>query len=366
MKCSVSKEVLEYAVSSAERFTGKNINLPVLGSLLLEVSKNTIGVTGTNLEYAFHTEVPAKVVSEGRVCIPARVLSQYIQSIGEEHIDLEAKGATLTLKTASRVSTINGTNPDDFPLIPKVKKIETGAIDAAALVEGLARVLPAVSLSEFKPELGGVYVKYARSECIVAATDTFRLAESRVKVARDSDVKEKAFILPAKVAQEIVRMFTSEGGEMRFTFGENQVEIKSADTTIVSRLIEGAFPEYSAIIPKTFSTSLYLPRQEFIQAVRSSSIFSSKLQDVNLQFSQKKVEVSSENTEVGLTRASIPVELAGKPLAIRFNHKFLLDGMGGIAEDEFFFGGNDANTPALIRNKSDASFTYVVMPIRLT
>ena len=153
---------------------------------------------------------------------------------------------------------------------------------------------------------------------------------------------------------------------MQFTIGEDEIKIASGDVKTFSRLIEGLIPEYSGIIPKTLGTSLYIPTKEFIQIIRSSSIFSSKLQDVKIDISQKKLEVSSENADVGLAHASIPVESRGKPVSIHFNYRFLMDGMTGITEEEFLCGANDASTPALIRNKKDATFTYVIMPIRLT
>ncbi len=365
MKAVCAKEVFEYGISLTERFTGKNINLPVLNTILIEADTRTLTVTATNLEYAVQISVPAKVQSPGKVTVPAKILTQVIQSIQEENIELEGKNETLVVKTPSREGKIIGVRSDDFPLIPKIKKTHTYSFSSLALVDGIAKILPAVSTSEFKPELNGIFFKIAPQELTLAATDTFRLAEKKIKIP-GGEAEAKTFILPGKIGQEIVRIFGDEEREVTLSLGENQIEISTGDIRILSRLIDGLFPEYSAIIPKSFSTSLFLPKNEFASAIRSSSIFSSKLQDVHLAFSQKKVEIKAENAEIGLTTISLPCELTGKPLTMNFNYRFLLDGVGGATEDELFFGANDANTPALLRNKSDASFSYVIMPIRLT
>ncbi|OGZ95891.1 MAG: DNA polymerase III subunit beta [Candidatus Sungbacteria bacterium RIFCSPHIGHO2_01_FULL_50_25] len=366
MKCVCVKEVLENAISLAERFTGKNINLPIVSTLLLEAQENTLCITATNLEYAFQISVPAQVSSRGVISVPARILQQFIQSIKEKEVHLEEKNKNLIIKTAVRDGKINGLDPDDFPIIPKIKKTEQYYIQSADFSAALERVIPAISFSEFKPELNGVFLRLSKNEYIVAATDTFRLAEKKVKTEPQQEETTKNCTLPTKISQELSKIFSSEDVKLTLSFGENQVEIKNENIKVLSRLIDGAFPEYNAIIPKTFSTSLFIPKEELINAVRSSSIFSSKLQDVHLSFSQKKLEVTSQNSELGASTAAIPTTINGKPLTMQFNHRFLLDGVSGVDEDELFFGANDPNTPALIKNKNDASFTYVVMPIRQT
>ncbi len=364
MKFTCSKDIFEYTCASCERFIGKNINLPILSSFFIETTQSTIVVTATNLEYAIQISLPAKIYSQGSVCVPARIITQYIQSIKEETIECEGKQNTLVIKTPSREGKINGMNPEDFPIIPKIKKTSSYTEASLPIIEAFGLVLPAVSTSEFKPELNGVFVSIRQGETLCAATDTFRLAEKKIKKERGRTEEKKEFILPMKIAQEIVRVFGEEDQPITFSFGENQIEITTKQVHIFSRLIEGAFPEYSAIIPKTFSTSVFLPKNEIINGVRASSIFASKLQDVEFRFSQKKLEIVSENTEIGLTKISLPIAMSGKPLTISFNHRFLLDGLLAVQEDEVFFGANEPNTPVFLRNKSDTSFTYVVMPIR--
>ena len=148
MKCVCAKDVLEYALASAERFTGKNINLPVLGSILLDVGDRGIEVTATNLESAFHTTIPAKVQSKGKLSIPAKIFYQYIQSVHEDAIELEEKNKSLVVKTQSREGKINGFNADDFPIIPKIKKTHSFSIPIHELASAIEKVISSSSLSE--------------------------------------------------------------------------------------------------------------------------------------------------------------------------------------------------------------------------
>lgn len=366
MKCTITKEVLEYGISVAERFTGKNLNLPILANVLLETDSGVLEITATNLEYAVKVTIPTKTQVRGKVSVPAKILAQYIQSIREPQIDLEEKGGNLLLSTDSREGKINGVPTDNFPLIPKIKKLQNYEIDSLALSNALEHVLPSVSTSEFKPELNGVYVRIGKNEVTLAATDTFRLAEKKMKLSSSKGEEGKSFILPWRVAQELARIFGSEEKKIEVALGENQIEISSEGIHIFSRLIDGNFPEYSAIIPKNFSSSVFLERGPIVESIRSSSIFASKLQDVNLILSQKKVDITSENSEIGKNSVSLAASLTGKPVSLSFNYRFLLDGLNGLSEEEFFFGCNEPTQPALIRNKADASFLYVIMPIRLT
>ncbi|KKU04826.1 MAG: polymerase III subunit beta protein [Parcubacteria group bacterium GW2011_GWA2_45_30] len=364
MKFICIKENLEKVLSVAERFIGKNLTLPILGNILLEHDGITLKISATNLEYAFQAEIPGKSGKPGKLCVPAKIFNPLIQSLKDEKIELEEKQMNLIVTADARRVVINGVLAEDFPLIPKIKKISTFAVDSALLQEALAKVLPAVSSSEFKPELTGVYLRVSQKEICLAATDTFRLAEKRIEM--DGKLKGDActFILPFRIAQELVRILP-QGEDVSVSLGDNQVLFEMRGIKIISRLIEGNFPEYGAIIPKEFEVSGFFPKSAFVDAVRSSSIFSSKLQDVSFHFYGKGVEISSANADVGEFKTTLNASVAGKELAVSFNYRYLLDGLTALHEEEFFFGLNGENKPSLLRNKADGSLLYVLMPIRL-
>ena len=364
MKFFCVKENIERALVIAERFTGKNLTLPILANVLLEVRGNEMSVTATNLEYGVEIKIPGRGGREGKVSVPAKVLNSLLQSLQEDKVEFEEKQGNLYIRSDLRESRINGINPEEFPLIPKIKKTASATIEAASLKDGLQKILPAVSTSEFKPELTGIYFYVTPREIRLAATDTFRLAEKTFPLKGKNEEKF-SFILPQRVALELSRAI-SAAEKVEVSMGDNQVVFETDGAKIVSRLIEGNFPEYSGIIPKTFGITSFVKRDELLRAVRSASIFSSKIQEVILRFNEEEVEISSANTEVGEHKVSIPISATGKGISISFNYRYLLDGLNSLDEEEIFVGINGENSPSLLKNKSSGSFQYVLMPIRLS
>lgn len=365
MKFSCLTSHLQRALSFAERFVGKNVTLPVLGNILMEADDSGVVVTATNLEHALEIRVPCQVHKSGKVTVPARVMSSLVSAISEEKVDLEVKQGSLVMSSDMRQSRVNGIPPDDFPLIPKIKNKVSFSVPADILSRSLARILPAVSSSDFKPELCGAFMNAQQSTLTIAATDTFRLAEEQLVIAK-GPTPPVSCIVPHRTVQEAARIFGDYGDEsVEVSVGENQILARVGPVRITSRLIEGAFPEYRAIIPTQFGISVFMAREEFLSAVRSSGIFVSKLQEVTLNFSRGIVEVASANPEVGEYRTKIKINFSGQDTRISFNYRYLLDGIQAMDEEEIFFGCTDASAPALMRNKSRAAFAYVVMPIRL-
>lgn len=366
MKFSCITSHLTRAALIAERFTGKNITLPILAHVRIDAEGNTITLTATNLEHAVEWRVPGRVARKGNVCVPAKVFSSLLQSFGDEKIEAEEERGGLRLKTQTRDGKVNGISVDDFPLVPKVKKVNTFSVDAPVLARNLMRVLPAVSASEFKPELTGVFMSAGRDAVTLAATDTFRLAECTQQLLGDREGDAASCIVPERTAQELARIFDQDEGKAMISLGENQLLAETAEGKIVSRLIEGNFPEYRAIIPARFTTSAYLKKNDLIAGIRSASIFASKLQETSIRFSSNGLEISAANPEVGDYRVVCPAAREGKEIAINFNWRYLLDGVQSLEDEELFFGCNQESSPALLRNKSHHNFSYVVMPIRLT
>ncbi|OGZ96284.1 MAG: DNA polymerase III subunit beta [Candidatus Sungbacteria bacterium RIFCSPLOWO2_02_FULL_54_10] len=366
MKFSCTKSDLERASVIAERFTGKQTALPILGHVLLAAQGNVLTLTATNLEHAVELRVPARVTKEGRASVPAKVFASVLQSLGDGEVWGEGERGNLHLRTNARESRLNGSVVDDFPLVPKVKKTATFSVDAASLARALAHVLPAVSASEFKPELSGVFFRPGKQELTLAATDTFRLAESVVPLAKNEPGAESPFIMPHRSAAELSRILDGEDGMVRIAVGDNQMSAETGGGLLTSRLIEGSFPDYKAIIPTRFATSAYLSREDVTRGVRAASIFASKLSEINVRVGQKQIEIKAANPDVGEYRTEYPASLNGKEIAMSFNWRYFLDGVTQLDDEEMFFGCNEASSPALIRNKSHGAFTYVVMPIRLT
>lgn len=363
MRFSCVKEKLERAITIAERFTAKNITLPILGNILLESRESTLLITATNLEQAVQVTIPGKGQA-GSVCVSGKIFSSLVQSLKEDTITLEEKQGNMTVKTNTRDTRINGMPTDGFPLIPKIKKISSLQLDALLLKQGFESVLPAVSSSEFKPELSGVFLSGSGKLLKLVATDTFRLAEKKLPVSEPPSGLLSC-IIPQRVAQELARIISEGEEEIEVLYGDNQILFNLKGIQVISRTIEGNFPEYGNIIPQQFETTCFLETSEFINAVRSSSIFSSKIQEVTLKFSKKQIEITASNPEIGEHKIILPGGSVGKETKVSFNYRYLLDGIGAMHEKEVFLGVNE-NAAAVVKNKNDDSLLYVLMPIRLS
>lgn len=366
MKFTCATSDFSRAVSIAERFCGRNIALPVLAQVLIEADGDTVSVTGTNLEHAAVWRTPARVSRKGRVCVPAKTLASLLQSFGDQEVTVEEDHGSLRLSTKERDGKVNGIAADEFPLVPAVKKTQSFSVHAGLLSQCLARVLPAVSASEFKPELTGVSLRAEGDTLTLAATDTFRLGECGITDKSLGSKGSVSCIIPERTAQEIMRIMDGATGKAAVSLGENQMLVECDDGKIVSRLIEGSFPDYKAIIPAQFSTSAYVKKSDLVAAIRSASIFASKLQEVTLRFSPSGLEIAAANPDVGEYRTTCAAALTGKDISMSFNWRYILDGVQALEDEEIFFGCNKESSPALLRNKSHQAYTYVVMPIRLT
>lgn len=367
MSFNCLKEKLEYAVSLSEKFTGKNTTLPVLEHILLETRPNTLFITSTNLEHAIHISINGNGEVGEKSIIPAKIFSYLLQSVKDSKIEIECRKNILYIKTPSLNAKINGYPSDEFPIIPKVIPKATFYVDTLLLAQGLEKVLPAISLSEFKPELNGIYFKITPSALYLVATDTFRLAEKIIPLAAKSEDKNYSFILPQKISQELRRvLFKTEEENTKILLGDNQILFMVNGIEVTSRLVEGNFPEYQNIIPKSFDTNCFIKKDEITQAVRASSVFSSRLNNVLLEFKPECLSISSINPELGEHNTKITTSLTGKNASVQFNHRFLLDGINALEEEELLLGVNNESTPAIIRNKSDGSFLYLIMPLKIT
>lgn len=364
MKFTCRTEYLQRALATAERFTGKNAALPILAHVLLEAEGSLLKITATNLEYAVEIRVPGEGGAPGKATVPVRILNALVQSVREEKMTFEEKRGHLEVRTPARETKINGMNPDDFPLLPRIKSSFSFRVGSAALGSGLGKVLPAVSSSEFKPALTGVFFRVTPDTLFLAATDVFRLAEKKVSLGEKPSGDASSFILPRRPAQEISRIASENDQDIVLSFAENQILAEGDGFRVVSRLVDGAFPEYDAIIPKRFDTTAHLNRTDFLIAVRGSAVFSSKLQDVRLRVEGSTLFVSSRNTDIGEYSVRVPISSSGAPSTLSFNYQYLLDGLAALDEEEVIFGAT--NDKAVLKNRNDSSFIYLLAPIRLT
>lgn len=369
MKITVLRKNLKDGLIAVERGVTDNNNLPVLKHILIKTVNNKVQLSSTNLELAVVTFVSGKIIEDGGIAVPFSTFNSIISNTDSERIDIEVKSNNLLIKTDNYEAKIQGLPESDFPIIPKITSNQNFLeIDPAILKESLNQVSVAVSYSEIRPELNGVLLDYQVNILKFAATDSFRLAEktlyeNQVKTALRESLK---VIVPIKTIQEVVRVFNNS--PVLILVGDNQILFKNDNVEIISRLIDGTYPDYEQIIPKSTETELSLNRSDLMKAIKLVSSFSGKVNDIHLKLtSEKKVlEVYSSNQYLGENNYLVPVKQKGADFSdIVFNWKYLLDGLKALNSENLVFILNGDMRPAMFKTSEDKSYFYIVMPIKI-
>lgn len=364
MKIESIREKLSDAVSRAEKIAGKNPTLPALSGLYLKAEKGTLTIRSTNLDLGMTITMPVKVTEEGHAVVPAQVLNAFLSSLSDDKtISLELKDNTLSVETKSARTTLKTLPTDDFPLVPELTDDLAFSLPAKDLALGIKSVVYAASVGSMKPELASVLITYKDGELIFAATDSFRLAEKRIKTRKIPHFKE--LLIPQKNAQEIARLFDKDGEDVSVTVGENQAAFHKEGMYLATRVIEGVFPDYRQIIPTTSTTKAILLKEDFQAALKTNLIFADAFNQLTLTLSpSKKVfEIISRNSNVGENISKPDATLEGEDLTISVNHRYLVDCFQSLPTDSVSLSFNGSNKAVLVQGVGDRSFLYLVMPM---
>lgn len=363
MKLECRVEEIKKGISQTERITGKNLTLPILNSILLIASNKSLKFRSTNLSLGVEVEIPAKIEKEGIVAVPGLVLSNIFSNLFQnENVFLEEVGGNLLIKTKKSQTKIKCHPHDDFPTIPKV----TGSIfeiEAKKLIDGIKSVYYSSSPSDIKPEISSVFIYSNEDDLIFVSTDSFRLAEKKIKIKKIEEIP--GILIPFKNISEILRVFGEITGVIKVCFNKNQISFFSDNIYLTSRVIDGIFPDYRQIIPKTAETNAVLLKQDLLNALKLSNIFSDKFNQVNLKISPKEkiFELSSINNEIGENKTYLDAAISGKDILLSFNYKYFLDCLQAITTDSVSIKLSEASRPIVISPVNDPSFTYLIMPM---
>src|SRR3989338_1388547 len=390
------QENLKQGLLLVGHVAGKNINLPILNNILIKAGAGNIRLVATNLEVGIISAVRGKIETEGSFTVNAKIISDCIGLLPNKKIGLEQKGDDLLVDCENYQSKIRGQSAEEFPLIPGVDKKNYFSAQAEEVGRAISQVIFATPLSETRLELSGVLFVFSGDCLTLAATDSYRLAEKKIKTKysashgatpnksstvhetaldKPNGQEEKKIIVPAKTLQELLRVLSvNPDGEaeatsqkIRFYISDNQILFTYGSTELVSRLIEGQYPDYQQIIPTSSKTKVIINRQELIRAVKMASLFSKTgINDVNLDFPLGKnlVVISSVSSQTGENITNLEAVVAGDENSIVVNYRYLLEGLGNIETEMVKIEVIDGNTPCLIRPEQDESYLYIIMPIK--
>ena len=363
MKAECSLESIKNAVTQAERVTGKNLTLPVLGSILILASGKSIKLRSTNLSLGVEIEIPAKVEKEGVVAVSGTIFQNIFNSMRASHtVSLEIAHGNLIVSTKNNNILVKCQPYEDFPTIP----IVTGTtinIPGKKLIEGIQSIFYSAAISDIKPEIASIYIYPEDEGLVFVATDSFRLGEKKVKVKNVADFPPS--LIPFKNITEITRIMDGITDDVRVCFSENQISLSYDGVYITSRLVNGNFPDYKQIIPKGHTTMAVVLKQDLVNALKLSNIFSDKFNQISLSLTPKKklFSFSGRNNDVGENTTTIDAALEGDEVEVNINHKYLLDCLQSIPEDSISLEFNGTSKPIIVRGVGNHSFTYLVMPM---
>ena len=367
MKFVALRSNIKEAISLIEKAVGENSNLPILKNILIEAGDGVILFTATNLEIAITHKVAGKIIEDGKVAPPLALFSSLIANIQSDRLNFESKENNLEITTDNYSAVINGLSPEDFPITPAIKESDRFIeIKGTILKEAIQQVVAAAQFSDLRPELNSVFFNFSFDSLILAATDGFRLTEKTLPTNLFATKNKETFklLIPLRTTLEAARIIKDED-EVRLIWDENQVLIKTEKTELISRLIEGSFPDYSGIIPHEFGAEVVVNREEFTSAIKLAGVFGQKNSEVKMSIhaNKKAVEIVSADQALGENSNILPAKIKGEIDEVYFNWRYLADAMKGIKTEDVFLGLQKDAGPALIRSTSDSSYFYILKPI---
>ncbi len=364
MKFVVTKEALLDGLQRIQNVVSTRSTLPVLTNALLETTETGVRLTTTDLEVAIRCEISAQVEKPGSTTLPARRLAAIVRELPSSEITIETDAKNIsTLRCGASYFKIFGLAKEEFPAFPSFKEAKTYAIKQSELKDGLRKTSYGISVDETRYVLNGILFAFKENKLTLVATDGRRLAlfDSDLEFPRSH---ERDFIVPTKAVTELQRLL-AEDGEVQISAADNLVSFELNGAQLVSKLVEGNYPNYRQVIPGEAKERITLEREAFFNSVRRVSLLSSdKTSSVRLSFTKNNLDISANTPEVGEAKESLAVTYRGRDLSIAFNPEFLMDPLRNLAEDEVHLELIDEMSPGVI--KINTPFLYVLMPMRVS
>jgi DNA polymerase-3 subunit beta len=369
MNLTIAKEQLINGLQAVQNVVSTRTTLPILSNVLLRADGNRLELTATDLDVTIACAVEASVKKPGSSTVPVKKLFGIVRELSNPEMEIEVDDKhTCSVRSGASFYKINGLGADEFPPLPKFKEDKKVVLPQEKIRGMMKKTSFAISTDESRYVLNGIFFSLKEHKLTMVATDGRRLALADEEV----DVSEKSqgeFIVPAKAVNELNRLLT-EKGDVEIKFTENQAAFtlkdeKGFSILIITKLIEGNYPNYRQVIPSEAKERVSLAREEFLHALRRAEIMTSeKSNSVKLAFSKNNLAITANSPEVGEARESLAINYKGKEMAIAFNPKYMIDPLNALSNDEVFLELIDELSPGVL--KINGPFLYVVMPMRLS
>src|SRR5919199_1245747 len=376
MKVSCLQENLAKGLSVVGRAVATRSTLPVLGNILMATDEGRLKLAATNLEIGITHWIGAKVEDDGAITVPARQLTDYVNSLPPDRIDMElnSRTQTLHLKCARYDANIKGVDASEFPIIPTIgEDVSKITIEPDLLREMVEQATFAAATDDSRPVLTGVFAKFDKNEVTFAAADGFRLSVRRAVLSSTLD-QPISVIIPARALSEVSRITGDQEQpiEIAITANRSQVLFHLANTDVVSQLIDGNFPDYNQILPKSFATRTVMSKADLQSAVRAASVFArdaSNIVRLNIAPSNDmgggRVVVAATSAEMGDNVGEIDATVDGDPIEIAFNARFMQDVLNVLHDQQVALETTSSASPGVVKPVGRDDFTHVIMPMHI-
>jgi DNA polymerase III subunit beta len=369
MNLTITKDQIISGLQAVQNVVSTRTTLPILSNVLLRAEGDRLEFTATDLDVTVVSSVEAKVKKPGAATVPVKKLFGIVRELASGEIDLEVDDKNVcSVRAGASFYKINGLAADEFPPMPKFKDDKKVSLPQEKVKGMMKKTSFAISTDESRYVLNGIFISLKDQKMTMVATDGRRLAlvDEEVEVAETSHGE---FIVPAKAVNELNRLLQDKG-EVEIRYTDNQASFtlkdeKGSSVLIISKLIEGNYPNYRQVIPNEVKERVSLIREEFLHALRRAEIMTSeKSNSVKLTFGKNNLAITANSPEVGEARESLAINYKGKEMAIAFNPKYMIDPLNALTNDEVFIELIDDLSPGVL--KINGPFLYVVMPMRLS
>jgi len=372
MQASLLQENLNIALSVTSRFTALKSNLPILSNILISSDAGRLKLSATNLEMGINYWIGGKIEAEGSFAVPSKEVTEFISYLPSGKIDISLNSKSLLEVISPKAQSTFATSPIvDFPVLPQINDKTAIEIDQKIISDTITQVAFAAATDDSRPVLTAVLCRFTKDSFRLVATDGFRLSLKEIKMVDPLELPQDqdnlTFLIPSRSLQEVAKLAkSSKKLKMGLSVDSHQLIFVLPDMELVSRLIEGDFPDYQRIIPEVFTTKIYLDKNEFSQAIKIASVFARESANVvKLSVKASSIEVSANATQVGQNKVTVDAKVEGDPLEIAFNYKFISDYISICQGDELIIELNEPLTPALFHDSKDPHLTHIIMPVRI-
>src|SRR5271157_1377000 len=369
MNLTIAKDQLLHGLQSVQNIVSTRTTLPILSNVLLKAGENKLEFTATDLDVTIACSVEANVKKMGASTTPVKRFFSIIRELTSPEIELEVdEKNACSVRAGASFYKINGLSADEFPPVHTLKDDKKITIPQEKFKGMLRKTSFAISTDESRYVLNGIFISLKEHKITMVATDGRRLA----LVDEEVDIPETSqgeFIIPTKTVNELARLL-GEKGDVEIRIGENQASFtlnddKGFSVLVLSKLVEGNYPNYRQVIPTETKERIALPREEFLAATRRAQIMTSdKANSIKIAVSRNNLAITANSPDVGEARESLAINYKGKEMAIAFNPAYLIEPLGALTEDEVFLELIDELSPGVL--KINGPFLYVVMPMRLS